>query len=411
MYTAVAAIGVRAGVGKRWEQINLEEWLEVSALVSTFRRWQVTLTHPSLPAPVYLDGDYFKTNAPNYNGALEALLTSYGDQALPTTPTGIVLSLKRAMYKDGFKAGYQITAVTHANSDSPTISLDDKPDIRLTRTNPATDYTNVFKTTLVSINGFYHQTDTDGINGIVVTDAMKSRNRCGQNQIGLYNFGLLGQITCVPLTDAMIGSPDEGKVLVDLQRDLTGKTIFLVLGGYFMVVDASILYRVAPSTYVIDFSKLDIRSRWFESTQYMDFGTMPVNSSPANATEIAVEDLLTEEFIRAYLKLSQTFFVILDKDEIFVNRQFLRPTRLPNMYVAYKQPVLPMVSTYGRHPEYWSTYEDGQWSMTIYGGQTDNYVFNTINQVTYAGGIDNKRASIKRVDIAKMYWLEIGSDV
>lgn len=414
MYTADSAIGVRFGTGKRWEQINLAT-VTVQALVTTYRRWQLTLHVPSAPTvPLYLDGDVIRLNWPNFVGTIADLLTSLGDASLPTTPTGIVLNMRTAQYKDAFKAGYAVTPVTHANSDSSSIAAEDKHDIRLTRTNPATDYTEFYRTCLVSINGFYHQTDTDGANGVVVTDAMKSLRHADANQIGLYNFKNVGKFEFVPITDAMINVPDIGKARVALGKDLTDKTVFLVLGGYFMVVDPTLFYRVGDSTYVIDFNKLPMKDRWFESGIYIDLSAMPVESTPNNEFEIDEADLTSEDFIRAYLQMSQSFFCILDTPEVFVNRQFIKRTRLPDMYTAYKLPVYPMVTALGRHPEYWATAEDKkftQWSLTIKDSIKAKRVYNTLNQNSLEGGIDNANEPMKRGDIAMAHFLEIGRDV
>ncbi len=410
MYTAVSAIGVRFGVGKRWEQITLADFT-VAQLVSTFRRWQVTLSIPSNSAPLYLDGDVVRQNWPTYASSFSQLLIDLGSASLPTTSTGIVLKSRSAYYKDGFKAGYTVTPVTHANSDNPSIPMDDKVDIRLTRLNPATDYLDFHKHYLVSINGFYHLTDTDGVKGVVVSEGMTTLKRSGQNQIGLFNFKNVGQLELVPVTDPMIQVLDTGKSRVTLSKNLEGKTVFLVLGGYFMTVDADAFYRVGESTYVIDFNKLPIKDRWFESSRYLLMKDMPVESTPVNPDEIDQADLTTEAFMRAYFKLSQSFFVILDCAEVFVERQFIRRSRLPDMYVSYKQPMYPMVTSFGRHPEYWATREDGQWSLCVYDNVRQRMIYDTVNQNAITGGIDDARVPMKRGELSMVHLLQIGRDV
>ena len=410
MYTAVSAIGVRFGVGKRWEEITLTS-ITVQQLVTTFRRWQLTLSIPSAPTvPLYLDGDVLRRNWPTYTGTVAQLLTDLGSASLPTTPTGIQLNLRTAQYKDAFKAGYTVTPVTHANLDNPSIAIEDKHDVRLTRTEPATDYTEFFKRYLVSINGFYHQTDTDGINGIVVTDAMKSLRTSGQNQIGLFNFKNMGDLEFVQVTDDMVEIADAGQARVNIGKDLTNKTVFLVLGGYFMTIDPETFRRIGDSSYVINFNKIPMKDRWFESSKYMDLRALPLESTPMNEEQILADDLLTEAFLRAYLKLSQTFFVVLDCAEVFINRQFIKRSRLPDMYTAYKQPVYPLVTGLGRHPEYWSVYEDRQWAITIYDNLVFRRIYNTVNERALEG-IDDGNDPMVRAVLSMAYFLEIGRDI
>lgn len=410
MYTAVSAIGVRFGVGKRWEQINLANFT-VAQLVTTFRRWQVTLTLPSAPTiMLYLDGDFVRRNWPNEQVTFPQLLINLGNAALPTTPTGLKLKLRTARFKDAFKAGYTVTPVTHANNDNPSIADEDKTDVRLTRLNPATDYTNFFKRYMVSINGFYHQTDTDGIKGIVVTDAMKSQRWSGQNQIGLFNFQNMGDLEFVPVTDPMIEVVDAGEARVTLNKNLDGKTVFLVLGGYFMTIDPHHFTRVGDSSYLIDFNNLPMRDRWFESTKYLDLRSLPVDTTPASPDQILDANLTSEAFIRAYLKISQTFFVILDNPEVFINRQFIKRSYFPNHYVSYKEPVYPIVTGLGRMPEYWSVHEDGQWSLTVYDNVVAQRIFNTTNEEILEG-IDGHNNPMYRGEVSMAHFLEIGSDI
>lgn len=410
MYTAVSAMGVRFGVGKRWEEINLANFT-VAQLVTTFRRWQVTLTVPSAPTVMlYLDGEVVRRNWPNETVTFPQLLVNLGNAALPTTLTGLKLNLRQARFKDAFKAGYTVTPVTHANNDNPSIALEDKHDIRLTRRLPATDYTNFFKRYMVSINGFYHQTDTDGVNGIVVTDAMKSQRHSGQNQIGLFNFQKMGDLEFVPVTNAMIDVVDAGEARVTLGKNLDGKTVFLVLGGYFMTVDPHHFSRIGDSSYLIDFNNLPMRDRWFESTKYLDLRDLPVDTTPANDQQILDANLVSEAFIRAYLQISQSFFVILDNPEVFVNRQFIKRSYFPNHYVAYSEPVYPIVTGLGRMPEYWSVYEDRQWSLTVYDNVVAQRIFNTVNQNALVS-VDDHNNPMYRGEVSMAYFMEIGSDV
>lgn len=414
MYTADSAIGVRFGVGKRWEVIPLANFT-IAQLISTFRRAQLKLFLPSAPTvPLYLDFDYIRRTFPTFVGTVADLLTALGNASLPTTPTGIVLNLRTAQYKDGHKAGYTVTAVTHANLDNPSIADEDKTDIRLTRLNPATDYTEFYKRYLVSINGFYHQTDTDGVKGIVVTDAMKTLRHSGQNQIGLYNFKAMGDLVQVPITDAMMQLEDDGaepgEARINLNMDLTGKTVFLVLGGYFMTIDPRTFTRVGDSSYLLDFKNIGMKNRWFESSKYLDLKHLPVDTTPINDDQILAANLTSAVFLRAYLKLTQTFFVILDNPEVFIEKQFIKRTRLPDIYVAYKEPKWPMVTTYGRHPEYWSTKEDGQWSMTVYDNVVAQRIYNTVNANNLTG-IDDANEPQNRGELAWAQLLVIGSDV
>lgn len=409
MYLAVSAIGVRFGINKKWEEINLSDW-KVIELFATFRRAQIKLSVASDPAPQYITLDNLRVYYSTYPNSLAELLIYLGDRALATTTEPIVLNKRTAQFKDAFKAGFTVTPVTHANLDNVSIPAEEKTDIRLTREKPATDYMNLFKHCLVSINGFYHLTDTDGAKGVIVSDAMKSLRRSGQNQIGLYSFNNVGSLEIVPINPTMVQHSLPGEVKLTLPQDLTGKTVMLVLGGYLHTVDPFMFKRIGNATYKLDFNNLPMLERFFESRKYLDFSGLPLETTPMNLNQISVADLTNDAFIMAYLQMSQTFFVVLDAPEVFTQKQFIKRSGLPDMYIAYSEPFYPLVTELGRHPEYWYVHEDGQYSVTVYDNVIGNRAFNTVN-ANKLMSVDGSNESTNAGRISAAYFLEIGRDV
>lgn len=409
MYLVNSAIGVKFGLRKKWEPIDLAT-LPVASLYATYRKVWITLTTPSDATPRYLDMDAIRLAYTTFDGPFSALLTALGSASLPTVPTGPVFRHRSAKYRDAFKAGYTVTPVTPANSASDASPAENKTAVRLTRTSPATNYREFVDHCLVSVNGFYHLADTDGVNGVVVLNAMRSAVKSRQNQLGLLSFSSVCALQCVPITAQMLTPGTRGQMYVTLPNDLTGKTALLVLGGYLHVADPVAFTRTSEQAFRIDFLSLPWPDRFYESRRYLDLSSLPLEGTNANESQVLAEDLFKPEVLSAYLRLSQTFVVLLDCPEIYTQQQYIKRTGLPGMYIAYSEPQGPLVMELGRHPEYWSVLEDGQYALSVQDNFVENRIYDT-TQTARLASVDASRVPVSPAKISSAYLLEIGRDV
>jgi hypothetical protein len=208
----------------------------------------------------------------------------------------------------------------------------------------------------------------------------------------------------------MLQHTQAGQVNITLPQDLSGKTVLLVMGGYLHTVGDEMIQRIAENTFRVDFLKLPLLERYYESKQYLDLSELNLSSTPLNEHQIINAELLTTRVLDAYLTLSQSFAVILDCEEVYTQKKFIKRTGFPDMYIAYDEPVYPLVTNLGRHPEYWSTHEDEQYSVTIYDSVIDNKLFNT-TQTELLKSVDASRRSTRPGNISPAYFLEIGRDI
>lgn len=408
MYTLVSAIGVPKGLNKRWQVITLTT-ITVAQLFSNYRRVQVTLTPPSSSTHVYLDLAAIASGYATYTGTMAALLTSLGSTALPTTTTGVVMSERSATFSDAFKAGYNVTPVDTNNAISLILPNGQLPNLRLSRQDIRIDYNYFQANCLVNVNGFYHRTSTDGVNGIVVKDGMKSLVRSGQNQVGIWSFTKLGGITVVPVTTAMVDDTVVNAPLINLGIPLTGKSVFMVLGGYYVPIDATVLSQVSGNTFRLNFTQIDLVNRYYESSNYIDLSSILVGTPATNPNQIVVADLTTATAVAAWLALSQTYFVVVNCAETFTQTQFIKRTGIPNLYISYTQPLYPLALALGRHPPYWSTYEDSQYAISIYDNSIGNLLYNTTNPpgISTSGATQPGSPGL----LSEAYFIQVGSDV
>lgn len=363
MYTIVSAIGVPFGVNQRWQIVELVSY-PVWQLFTDYRVCQITLIPEGSTDFVYLSLKDIAASYSTYPGFFEQLLQELGNEALPTTPTGVVMSKSEATYTDAFRVGYKATPVDSDNIAIPNLDNQLFSHVRLERKDAKIDYDFFQNHCLVSVNGYYHQTTTDGVNGVVVQDAMKSVRISKQNQVGLWSFSNLCSLKTVTKAECSTSITGTSATLT-LPGSLTDKYVFLILGGYFVPVDSSALMQVAPNAFTIRFDLLPMLHRYVESSNYIDVSSILGNATPANPNALQVGDLLTPAAIEAWLSLSQTFFVVLDKKEIFIERQAIKRIGQASRYISYQEPKYPLVLELGRQPAYWSVQENTQWSLNI----------------------------------------------
>jgi hypothetical protein len=421
MYSAVGAIGVKKGLNKRWEQIRLTDY-KVSELFDQFRKVILTLTLNQSTDRLYCDLQQLAPRYASYSLRVSDMLIELGSESLTLLVNPPVISTRTAKFRDAHASRYTVTPVSPLYGINA--AIENRTAVMLTRENPVTDYRYFKKRCMVSINGFYHMIDTDNKSGVLVYDAMTSLRISKQNQIGLYSFSDVCDIEYVPIAPSMVHKrltpdmvaglrapePYASSGFIKLNKDLTNKTVLLVLGGYLHVPESLLYSQVGTDEFKIDFLNYPLFDRIYESMNYIDLSSLGLTNDIRNKTQFSTQQLLSDEVLLKYMTLSQSFFVILDTPEVFVNRQYIKKTGMPGMFISYNPPMYPIVVGNGRMPEYWSTHEDGQYSLTVYD--------NTVRQKTYnqanAKALNSISGSDLSVDPELMsgaYFLELGCDL
>ena len=410
MYQLISAIAKPFQGNKRWINVEIGS-MSLHHLFLTYSKINAILSNPFLTSSVSFDLNSIRSTQSGMTNTFNQFLTTNGSTTLVTTNVLPIINTRYAKYADAFRAGYKIDPVNSVASIDAILPLSDKKWLRLTR--PNTDYNLFYKSCLVTVNGFFHATDAS-VQGVYVQDGMTSAILANQNQLGIYSFRELGELTYVPITPTMIYKQNDreffkDRCYVDLGVSNLDKTIMLVLGGYLHVLDSKTFYRVSETSFAIDFNNLPFLDRYYESKEFIDLSSLPLEKTNRNLNQVSIENFFSDENILAYLTLSQTFFVILDNPDIFINKIFVHETKMPGMYITYGVPKYPMVVGAGKHSDYWYTYEDGQYSLTCADGCYHNRIFDTVDVASETSGSAN-RNPMKAVTYSQAYLLEVGID-
>ena len=411
MYALQSAIAVTKAMGARWSSVNITT-LSISQLFAAYRRVFITLSNTFLTAPVTIELESLRINFSASDLTIPQYLATLGSASLTIATTPATLTPRYVKYSDAFRAGYKVKPVNLLSPNDDSLQDTEKTSLKLTR--PNTDMEVFYKNCLVTVNGFFHMTDYDGTNAYVI-NGNASRLRSRQNQIGIVSFRNVGNIECVPITNSMMYAQEANadmriRTYIKLNRDITNKTVMLVLGGYLLFLDGNSFFQTGNDVFALNFNRMPFIERFLESSIYLNFTELNLPVSTDNPAAISVTELMSDTILKRYLKLRQTFFVILDSPELFINRIPIKATGLPGMFITYSEPAYPLIVTNGKVAEYWKTFEDGQWAVNVKDSYLRNRVASTIPRSALRV-IQDTDVPEKTFINSQGYLLEMGRDL
>lgn len=386
----------------------------VISLINDYQDVYLVLTHPSLPHRVSLrmrDASKFLI-AVTDTTTVDQWLISLDSTTLPTTNYIPMVNTKSAIYNDIYNAGYKVELshrTAHHDAELPDA---DKTDIRLTR--PDTDYGLFYQSCLVTVNGLIHRTDYNEY-GVYVLDAATAVRKCNEHHLGAISFHDIGKLELIQVNTNNLRGRDGVSLYecayIDLPVDLGNRIPVLVLGGYLQVLDNS-YSMVSDRTIKVSVKATPYIDRFFASRKAMDVSAMETlcNRDSRNDSHFVYDDLISDEVIRAYLTLNNTFLVLVDTDNLYTEYHTLEQTQLPGRYYSYRKPKWPLVTTLGSLPAYVADKEVDRWVVMVYENLQETRRYQT-HEYRLELSLDDSKETVKPYYYAPGYLLEIGSDV
>lgn len=415
MYTLVSGYGIAASSNHGWIEINKValDLLPMNQMFNLYRRLYLTIRSPVFVDPLHVDIDIFRTENLNNTQTLSSFLSNLSNNTLETVTEIPKYKTEQIQYEDGFRAGYKMEISAPYSHISSVVHPEDKTEIRIHR--PNTNMQRFFDHCMVSVNGFWHRTDTDGKYAYVIGGG-KSLLQSRMNNIGFTNFEKIGKIKQYPITKDMIYKLDDSDYYKNRAYfDLTGidtvdKTVMIVIGGYLYLPDPAYVKQYSEHTWKIDFTGVPLLARYIESMKYIDSSELNLTKFVNNPKQIKTAEFFSDEHFTKYLTHKQSFIVVVDTPKLYFNKQFIRHSTLPGMFTTYTEPKFPLITSNGRVAEYWKTFEDGHWSVNVheaflYNRQALDARPEEIVTVTEAN------TPYKLFYNSKGYLLEIGADV
>jgi hypothetical protein len=377
MYAFVKAVALSRSSGAQWTELDLSGQV-VYNIFSLYTKIYLELSNPALEDNVYVDMDSLRTEFSGYQGTLNVLLVELGNRTLPTVEQLPSTLVKYVRYSDARMAEYKIDLAIAGMTTPTGYPRSELKDLKLTREKYSTDMELLHKYCLMSVNGFVHWDDAT-TDAAYIIDGGTSCLHSNCNVAGIVSFLDVGELTKLKIPEESIiptevGGTLKNKINFTLDADFTNKSVILILGGYLVLPFDNVFWMSGDKTFTLDLNKLPYIERLFESNQYLDLSPLGLTESSLGERVYDVDELWSDQTIKNYMTLSQSFMVIVDIPQLLSNKIFLRDSNSPGEFTAYQEPRFPLIVNYGKIAEYWKTKEDGYWSVRVQDSYLRNYV-------------------------------------
>lgn len=409
-YQLVAAKARSKGLDAVWSDVDIAS-MQIGALFANYANVWLTLSHSALTSNVYLNFAtvYPQIAARYHNKTIPQWLALIGNASLPTNVTMPQFKLHHVRFNDAWQAGYTVTPIDRFRHEDAEIPYGEKNDLLLEK--PGVDFNVHQKYALVSVNGYFHRTAA-GRGGLMVVEGGRTGRLTNDNQVGVHSFKGVGSIDIVPITPTMVYKNTESGKLADrayiqLPYSVENKTVLLVIGGYLHVLDETYT-RIGPKTLRVNFNKIAFAERYFDTFKKMDLSSLPLTRNEDNEGHISVPELFSDDTIRAYLSLPQSFIVVVNTADFYVRRRPVANCELPGRYETVDSTGrLPLFGAFGKHYDYLIQKDWGVDILACRENTRPRYQFRTTDWRNRAT-IDNSLNPYRPWDWAPAHFLEMG---
>lgn len=411
MYTLIGARYRKHRHEGRWIEADLSN-VPVTTLTTTYGDVWLFITYQSLESYRSLRFDSVAnwTKDVGSSVTVQQWLTSLGNRSLPFAPENPQFRTHTVKYASGWHAGYTIEPVGRGGSFSPVGSRYDKPDLLVSH--ELLEPADIGKYAMFTVNGLFHLIDYSE-DRLVIRDGNKTVIRSNDNQVGIYSFKDIGEITYIPITADMIHpqSPDiplKDSAYISLPNvpGLADKAILMVIGGYLHTPGRAFT-QVGDRTYKLETSNMMLLERYYDSKDVIDLESLGLSVYNDNPSLTETEAFISDATLKAYLTLEQSFFVAVDAPTFFQDLIPLEATGLSNRYLDYTECHLPVMGAYGRMLEHHRIREDGVTVIATSDNYRHNYDFQSRSWPMFPA-VDAGRYPAKPYTQAQAYIRKLG---
>lgn len=341
MYTLVSAVLKERNTNNPWSEVNVST-VTVRDFLDDYISGYVVLTNSSLPGEHIVDYMTFLTGnlpKPLININFVQWLSLIGNRVLPTIKEPD-FSYGEAWYSDAIKAGWTVNRAHPTSPSNVNYTQADLIDGLLSKPTVAMDIYGDY--ILATQNGLLHLSYPT-TQGLKVKDLTQSFYSSNKSNVGVMSFTDIGKVTQVPITITNLIPVDPTDNMmrefhVDTGMDLTNKTVWISIGGY-LHTDVTEVYVANQETGLVgvNIGKVDIARRIAYSSQLIDLSSLGVFKPDWSPTLFDLTALKTHVVMQRYLTLSQSFVIIIDTQNITIEKEELEFTGIVGVYKCPKR--------------------------------------------------------------------------
>lgn len=364
MYSFVKLIAKTRGRTGTWFE-STEANIPVRQISSLYTKCYLVLSNPFYETHLTLDCADVQEQFAKVSNTLTITqwLASLGDASLPVTQKSLNLKVDYVKYKDALQAGWKLDLCHRTAHPSVPMPKSNKDDVRMYKEGVTAQ--RFLDHCLVSVNNLIHLAIHGADEDVQVIDAGVSNRIYNDNHVGIMSFDKIGKLTTIPITDEMIAGLNGKKDLADMcvikvpaEYDVEKMFPMISIGGFLHTL-GSVFSYLGNNTYKIEFGNFGWESRYFEMLKRLDLKTLHKHMTRKNDsyTQVANEELFSDEVLTALLTLSNSFVVLVDNTDVVVNHRPLERTRTPGVYLGQASSYLPALYNKGMLYDSWEITE------------------------------------------------------
>lgn len=197
------------------------------------------------------------------------------------------------------------------------------------------DYNRIATYGLITIGGLLHWFDTRE-EGIIIYDGAKSAWLMREARIGILDFTQVASVKKIQIKESMVKYPYENinlnsVIYLNLGTSVIGKTIMISIAGILHPLD-NFLTIVDEKTIRVNLKFIDFIGLFYDTYKKIDYSSLPLTRDLYYDDQFLTTEFDNPEVIMAFLKLSQSFVIIIDDHNITVETKKLENTQIPGVY-------------------------------------------------------------------------------
>lgn len=387
MYEFNRAVARFIGDGHVWDNPDIGI-MPCNQIFLKYREVYAVLQNNFLEGVMTLDLRKIRTALDNSSLTFDEWLVANGNKALPTVEGIPTVEYHSMRYGDAYDARYTLKGTDSRYSPDMVITPEHQVDILLS--GAEVDYSKMVRQCLFTVNGLFHRASASE-HGVYLLRGAESCNKLNQINAGILNFQDVGQFDCLEFKANYFKKPVKllpysDSVYIRFPRKLTGKTLFLVMGGFLITPNSDAFKVVNDDTLLVNMKRLPYHRFFYELLKRANLDSMGLDTTGDDRRSVA--ELDSDEAIKQFFLLPHSFLVLLDNPDVTIQEDQLMGTGIPGRWEYHTYPAGVMRVSDGTHPEYRVLEQEGVFVLATLPQYRDQIMRETVYH-TPEGAIDN----------------------
>lgn len=387
MYEFNRSVARLIGDGHVWDTPDIGA-MPCNEIFKKYREVYAVLQNNFIEGALTLDLRKIRTSIETLSVTFDEWLVLNGNKALPTAEGIPTVEYASMRYGDAYDARYALKGTDSRYSPDMVVTPEHQVDILLSGAD--VDYRKMVRNCLFTVNGLIHRASASNA-GLYLIRGGESCNKMNQTNVGILNFQDVGQFDCLEFKANYFKKPIKllpyrDSVYIRFPRKLTGKTLFLVLGGFLITPDQDSFKVINDDTLLVNMKRIPYHRFFYETLKRANLDSMGLDTTGDDHR--SVEELDSDEAIKQYFLLPHSFLVLLDNPDVTIKEEQLGGTGIPGRWEHYTYPAGVMRVSSGVHPEYRVLEQEGVFVLATLPQYRDQLMRETVYR-PHEGAIDN----------------------